>query len=216
MLNVVKNETQRSDFASNPNVVKMGKLIQWEALLVQILQCLEEWPKKPQDPLALVRNCKQCLTSLTNNDNVIPRIEILEYCSAMLLNLCEWQSVIMSERRIPSLDLCSAFATAIIDIDKLKGQKKINKEAWDLILPVFQNQPNNIGGNKRPGVRDSRDSPSLPQVTNLNLFLKKLRDPLIISIVLSLLCRLHNALKDDGNFEINAEYMFLWPATVSK
>lgn len=215
MLNAVKAETLRTDFASNPNVVKLGKLIQHEITFIQIQQCLEEWPVKPT---SIILNSKQLLATLSNNENVIPRLEILEAATTMLLNLSEYQSVLLTEKRSAYLDLCSAFATAIIDIDKLKGQgqKKVNKEPWDMILPIFLNQPNNQGGAKRQGGRDSRDSPSLQQNLNLNAFLKRLRDPLIISILLSLLSRLHNALKDDGNFEIYAEYMLLWPATVSK
>lgn len=215
MLNAVKAETLRTDFASNPNVVKLGKLIQHEITFIQIQQCLEEWPIKPT---SIILNSKQLLATLSNNENVIPRLEILEAATTMLLNLSEYQSVLLTEKRSAYLDLCSAFATAIIDIDKLKGQgqKKVNKEPWDMILPIFLNQPNNQGGAKRQGGRDSRDSPSLQQNLNLNAFLKRLRDPLIISILLSLLSRLHNALKDDGNFEIYAEYMLLWPATVSK
>lgn len=215
MLIAVKNETQRADFASNPNVVKLGKLIQYEMFFIQNQQCLEEWPKKPID---IVRNSKQLLATLTNNETVIPRLEILEAAASMLLNFCEWQSVLLTEKRTPYLDLCSAIATAIIDIDKLKGQgqKKVNKEPWDMILPLFLNQPASGNNTKRQSGRDSRDSPSLQQTFNLNAFLKRLRDPFIISIMLSLLSRLHNALKDDGNFEIYAEYMILWPATVSK
>lgn len=212
LLIVAKNETQRPEFQNMGNVPKLCKLIQWEIVLTQIQQALQDWPKSPTDPQQIVRSCKICITSLTGNETVIPRMEVLEYCLAMLLNLGEWTSVILPDKRSPGLELFSAFASAVVDIEKFKGTKsKINKEAWDLLLPIFQNTPQS----KRPGMWDSRDSPSLPLTTNLQAFLKKLRDPLIVSIVLSLLCRLHNILKDEPNSDINAEYMTLWPNSIS-
>lgn len=212
LLVVAKNETQRQEFQNMGNVPKLCKLIQWEIILVQIQQALQDWPKSPTDPQQIIRNCKLCIAALTGNETIIPRIEVLEYCSAMLLNLGEWSSVILPEKRFSGLELFSAFANAVVDIDKSKGTKgKINKDAWDLLLPIFQNAPSQ----KRPGMRDSRDSPSLPQTMNFQAFLKKLRDKLIVSIVLSLLCRLHNILKDEPNSDINAEYMILWPNSVS-
>lgn len=39
---------------------------------------------------------------------------------------------------------------------------------------------------------------------------------LVITVVLSLLSRLHNLLKDDPNMEIQADYLSLWPASLSK
>lgn len=213
MLKAVKSETQRANFVSNPNVKKLSKLIQYEMFSIDFQQILGEWPRKPS---GIAVNTKHLLSTLSKSDSIIPRLEILEVTATILLNLCEWQSVLLIEKKSTYLELCSAFATAIIDIDKMKalGQKKVIKEPWDMILPVFLNQPS--GGTASKRVRDSRDSPSLQQNLNLNAFLKRLRDPFIISILLSLLSRLHNALKDDGNFEIHAEYMLLWPATVSK
>jgi hypothetical protein len=54
LLNVLKHETQRPELLSNSSVAKLGKLVGWEALLVQILQCLDEWPKKPTGNHAIV------------------------------------------------------------------------------------------------------------------------------------------------------------------
>lgn len=37
-----------------------------------------------------------------------------------------------------------------------------------------------------------------------------------ISIMLSLLARLHNILDDNSNRELNIDYMHLWPTSISK
>lgn len=51
--------------------------------------------------------------------------------------------------------------------------------------------------------------------TKLNLILFLLSH-LAISIMLSLLARLHNILDDESNMELNIDYMHLWPTSVSK
>lgn len=203
LLTCLKSETTRQDLAINPLVQKLGKLAAWEALLIQIQQVLHEWPKKPTDQVQFLRNCKQCLNASNNND-VAPRAKILEHCAVMLLNFSDWNSLLSPDKRYPALELCFAVTQAYLDIEKFKGTKKTSREAWDLILPMFINQ------------QSSRQRHTGDNSAILQLFLSKLREPLVISIVLSLLARLHNILKDETNLDINAEYMFLWPTNVSK
>lgn len=50
----------------------------------------------------------------------------------MLLNLNEWNSVIIPDKRFPSIEFSSSFASIVIDIEKNKGNKKIFRDAWDL------------------------------------------------------------------------------------
>ncbi|KAL1380727.1 hypothetical protein pipiens_013974 [Culex pipiens pipiens] len=202
LLTCLKSETTRQDLANNPLVLKLGKMAAWEALLIQIQQVLDEWPKKPTDQVQFLRNCKQCLNASTSND-VAPRPKILEHCAVILLNLNDWNSLLNPDKRYPTLELCAAIAQAYLDIEKFKGTKKTSREAWDLILPMFVSQ------------QSSRQRHTADTSGMLQLFLSKLRDPLVISIVLSLLAKLHNILKDETNLDLNAEYMFLWPTNVN-
>lgn len=50
----------------------------------------------------------------------------------MLLNLNEWSSVMIPDKRFPSIEFSSSFAAIVIDIEKNKGNKKIFRDAWDL------------------------------------------------------------------------------------
>ncbi|XP_055592549.1 integrator complex subunit 8 isoform X2 [Uranotaenia lowii] len=200
LLTCLKSETTRSDLANNPLVLVLGKMAAWEGLLIQIQQVLEEWPKKPTDQAQFVRNCKQCLNSSTSND-IAPRPKILEHCAAILLNFNDWNSLLNPDKRYPALELSAAIAQAYLDIDKFKGTEKTSQEAWDLILPIFINQ-------------NTRQRHSTDNVTMLQLFLQKLRDPLVLSIVLSLLAKMYNIIKYESNLDLNAEYMFLWPVSI--
>lgn len=207
LLNTLKTEAQRHE--NNANITKLSKLIDYEILLFQITQTLDEWPNKQLDRDAMINKCKQCLMAAQNGDNIVPRVEILDACAAMLLNLNEISGLVVTDKRYPSSELYSAIATAIIELEHFKsnGIKKVCREAWDLVLPMFSS--NNVGtqGNKRnqsgggsnalggsggpggggsnvgggssgTGAPNLRDSPMIIVSTNLSPFLKKLRDPL--------------------------------------
>lgn len=44
----------------------------------------------------------------------------------------------------------------------------------------------------------------------------KLRDSTVLTVVISMLARLHNILKDESGLEVQADYVILWPAVISK
>ncbi|XP_037037569.1 integrator complex subunit 8 [Bradysia coprophila] len=209
MLAALKSETQRPDVQNIPAATPLSKLIEWEILFIQVYHTLEDWPKPRYDNQLLIAKCKQCLMTLQNGDSVLPRIEIFDYCAAMLLNLNEWNALVTADKRFASLELCSTFAGAFMESDSFKG-KKIGRDAFDLVLPMF------MVVNKRGGQgQNNRDSPKLAATTNLMPFLKKLRNVSIISIVLSLLAKLFNILKDDSNMEIVTDYLSIWPTSIS-
>lgn len=81
-----------------------------------------------------------------------------------------------------------------------------------LVLPVF-------GPNAQS--KRTAGSTASPTATNLTKnclvhFLIRLREPTCLAVVISLLARLHNVLKDEPNLEIICQYISLWPAVVSK
>lgn len=164
----LKTDIQRPELLNITPIQKLAKLINWEILYIQICHSLEDWPKSRYDTQIMITKCKQCLMSLQNGDNVVPRMEILEYCAAMLLNLNEWSALLSLDKRFPTMELCAAFAAAVTESENFKA-KKVCRDAWDYVLPMFS------ASNKR-GSAASRDSPSLIVSTNLLPFLKKLRN----------------------------------------
>lgn len=169
MLAALKSETQRPDVQNIPAVIPLGKLVDWEILFIQVYHTLEEWPNKElYDNKVLIAKCKQCLLTLQNGDSVLPRIEIFDYCAAMLLNMNEWNAIVTADKRFASLELCSTFASVIMELETFKA-KKIGREAFELVLPMF------MVANKRGQGQNSRDSPKLAAASNLMPFLKKLR-----------------------------------------
>ncbi|XP_075164917.1 integrator complex subunit 8 [Haematobia irritans] len=218
MLSVLKSETQRPELSNSSIISKLGKLVSWEILLIQITQCLDEWNHKTLDLQSLGNRCKQCLASLQTNDNIIPRIEIIESCATMLLNLNDWNAVIMLDKRLPQLELVIAFAATFVDMEKMKGPKKICRDVWDLVLSMFLNtskRGGSAGAGSGSGGGSSRNSPCLAVSTGLYPFLKRIRHQMLFNLAISMLGKIHNILKDDVNHDLNGEYMQLWPTSIS-
>lgn len=46
--------------------------------------------------------------------------------------------------------------------------------------------------------------------------LTRLREPTVLRIVISMLTRLYNVLRDESTLELQVEFLMLWPAVVSK
>ena len=87
------------------------------------------------------------------------------------------------------------------------------------VLPVFGPSPQQ----KRTSTgtttlihRDSPNSGSTHTRSTLSHFLSRLRDSTALAVVISLLARLHNVLRDEPSLELSVDYAGLWPAVVSK
>lgn len=46
--------------------------------------------------------------------------------------------------------------------------------------------------------------------------LNRLREPMVLTVVISLLARLRNVLRDESSLELHTQYLALWPAGVLK
>lgn len=138
LLNAAKLEVQRHD--ANTSTTRLNKLIDNEILLTQATQQLHEWPKKPVDHDTIIVKCKQALKS-ANSENIPPRIEILPSCAAVLINSNEASELVRIDRNFPSSELFSAVAAIMIELDqhKTNASKKVFRELWDKIAPMFAN-----------------------------------------------------------------------------
>ncbi|KAJ8912846.1 hypothetical protein NQ315_007978 [Exocentrus adspersus] len=189
---------------SNCNIPKLMKLISWEILLVQITQLIDEWPKHTVDKYALANACEACLQT---NDIVLPRTEIVEQCAVYLLNLGRWDFLINYEKRRPTFEITSSIASSCQEMAKQKGNKKVSKTLWDIVLPIFatnQLKRNNSG---------HHDISSLKN--NLISIFFKLKDSWCLAVVISLLAKLFNILKDESSLDLQVDCTNLWPAVVS-
>ncbi|XP_076239137.1 integrator complex subunit 8 [Calliopsis andreniformis] len=216
ILNILEKEVQQHSQTGNTQIFKLCKLVNWECLLVEIWRCLYAWPATNIcDTQNLVTRSKQCLGALQATDQVIPRQEIIEYCTVFLLNMTEWDYLTSLEKRWSYTEFAAAISSVCQDIVKYKGGRKFPREAWDMILAAFG--PSRDQAQKRSSSADSGTSSgraSRDVIASIGGTLSRLREPMVLTVVISLLARLRNVLRDESSLELHTQYLSLWPAGV--
>lgn len=217
----VRNEAKRLEFANDVVVAKLVKLIEWEKMNIQIMMRLEgDHGASKKDPW--ITKLNQMVKTISND---MPRLEILENVVLTLLNLNDWESCLnFDTNRSPIIEMCTSFAKTMLDIQvdvKNKNQIPRKRDFWDLILPIF-NTSNQQNANPRRNQQNRRssDSPARFSISGMNVsvlkqFLDKMRDPVVISMQLSMFAKMHNLLKDDSNQDLAIDNLYLWPVSIS-
>lgn len=222
LLTDLRVELKRHELSNDAVINKLAKLMDWEKINIQILTRLDSfWPKKPPTIKdSWLTEFKKMVSGMSKE---MPRLEIVENTLLMLLNLNDWSSCVVHDANISLIvELCVSFSNTMIEIQqdsKSKNSLPRKREFWDLILPILSNQHQNPNP-KRNHHRRSSDSPGRFTSTSMNIsifkqFLGKMRDPFVITILLSLLSKMHNLLLDDSNMELNIENFHLWPSSIS-
>ena len=80
----------------------------------------------------MVEKCKQCLAALNSTDQVIPRQEIIEYCTVFLLNMSEWEYLINAEKRWSYSEFAAAVSNVCQDTTHKGFRKMFLRKAWNL------------------------------------------------------------------------------------
>ncbi|KAK0179235.1 hypothetical protein PV327_008044 [Microctonus hyperodae] len=209
-------ETQNSQSAINLSY-KLSKLLGWESVLVEILNYYNTWPTTHESDIPkLIEQCKQCLGAVQITDHVIPRQEIIEYCTIFLLNMAEWDYLCGLEKRWSHCEFVATISAVCQEVIKFKGSRKFPKAAWDTLLIAFgpsRDQPqkrssSNISGN-------STNTNSKDLMASILGTLSKLRERTALTVIISLLARLHNVLRDESSLELYTQHLSLWPASIS-
>lgn len=85
----------------------------------------------------LAEACRGCLSAKQAGEALIPRLEVVERCVVMLLNVSplppnpNLEFLTKLERLCGHVDLAAAFAFAAQDILRQKG-RHVSRDAWDL------------------------------------------------------------------------------------
>lgn len=85
-----------------------------------------------------------------------------------------------------------------------------------IVLPIFMSPSQTKRSNTGTQTVIHRDTQSSNAKLRLLSLFHKLRDSTALTIIISLLAKLYNILKDEASLELYIDYMNLWPAVVSK
>ncbi|XP_042907329.1 integrator complex subunit 8 isoform X2 [Parasteatoda tepidariorum] len=200
---------------------RLSRFLNWEHLRVDLLEVLDSpfhFCQSSSYRAEIVQRIMTLLASYKKEREVPPDPNLMELCSAVLLNFREWEKLIEVE---PKSDGYMQFAKVVASVCKEvlnKTGRNTPKEMWDTILPIFNNTVNNQHKRTNSGVmKDNSRESSQGIITKQQLyqFIKKLKDTLVLSIIISCLAKFYNILKDDSVGEIFLEYQGLWPSVIS-
>ncbi|XP_050673559.1 integrator complex subunit 8 isoform X2 [Leptidea sinapis] len=216
LLSVLENEA-RSQLGggSDPILLRLCRQLSWEVLFLQVNVMLSEWPHHRLNLTTLATKCKTCLSSASAaGDGVVPRPQVIEACWVCLVNACEWENAVAvtGPGELPAL-LC----TACFELQRGKATRKFPRPLWDYVLSVFNNGSTVPVKRTAGGVpAHGRDAAAAAEArASLNTLMSTLREPLAISVMLSLLAKIYNLMIDDSSLELVTEYTGLWPNNIS-
>ncbi|XP_068628419.1 integrator complex subunit 8 [Battus philenor] len=215
LLSVLEGEARSQlGSGSDPTLYRLCRLLSWEVLYLQVNVMLSEWPHHRLNLTALANKCKACITAANSGDGIVPRPQVIEACWTCLVNACEWEGAGVAGG---AGEAAAALCAACLELQRGKATRKFPRALWDHALSVYSNGSNGPVKRTAGGMPShSRDGAFAADARNsFNAFLATLREPLAISVMFSLLARIHNLLIDDNSLELVVEYTALWPSSIS-
>ncbi|XP_037077973.1 integrator complex subunit 8-like [Pollicipes pollicipes] len=196
LLQAILEEAQSGAGPQGQTAAKLARLIGWEQLLADLLQLLHNWPK-------LGATSSRAPSSWST-------------ARSTLLNVCEWDHLSELERRWSQVDLAALLATVCRELVNKGNNRKMSRDLWNAVIPMFlltgQQKRSAVGGSSAV----QRDSPhGIMSRTQLTQFIQKVHEHTSLSVLTSLLTRLHNILLDDSTREMSLEHAVLWPTVVN-
>uniref|UniRef100_A0A671YU98 Integrator complex subunit 8 n=1 Tax=Sparus aurata TaxID=8175 RepID=A0A671YU98_SPAAU len=145
-----------------------------------------------------------------------------EECVAFMLNWRENDyltlqvppSLVMNN---PYIKLGQLLASTCKELPGPKECRRTAKELWEVVVQIcsmsIQHKRNNDG---RVGLIKHRESSmGILYRSKFITFVKKLREPLVLTTLISLFVRLHSIVRDDIVNEVTAEHLTIWPSTLA-
>uniref|UniRef100_A0A674EK69 Integrator complex subunit 8 n=1 Tax=Salmo trutta TaxID=8032 RepID=A0A674EK69_SALTR len=142
-----------------------------------------------------------------------------EECVAFMLNWRENeyltlqvpQQLVMNN---PYIKLGQLLASTCKELPGPKESRRTAKELWEVVVQICsvsnQHKRNSDG---RVSLIKQRESSM--GILRFITFIKKLREPLVLTTLISLFVRFHSIVRDDIVNEVTAEHLAIWPSTLA-
>lgn len=199
-------------------------LVDREQLLVELLQQLHVWPKLG-DYRQLTARVTGCLAASTAELEYRPNSELLDQCVLHLLNVCDWEQLLkVPAVNWPLCELLQMLACVCREMVNNKsmgnigaGTRRVSRDLWNAVILKFSSSSQQKRGYDGGSVSRHRDSGHLTTISRnqFSLISNQICEHTSLSILVSLLTRLHNVLRDDSTREICLEHVALWPNAIA-
>ncbi|XP_071594075.1 integrator complex subunit 8 [Heliangelus exortis] len=145
---------------------------------------------------------------------------IAEECVAFLLNWRENEYLTMQVplplvQTNPYVKLGQLLAATCKELPGPKESRRTAKDLWEVVVQICSVSSQHKRGNDgRVSLIKHRESTlGIMYRSELLSFIKKLREPLVLTTMLSLFVKLHNVREDIVN-DITAEHISIWPSSI--
>ncbi|XP_063499522.1 integrator complex subunit 8 isoform X11 [Symphalangus syndactylus] len=145
---------------------------------------------------------------------------IAEECVAFMLNWRENEYLTLQVpafllQNNPYVKLGQLLAATCKELPGPKESRRTAKDLWEVVVQICSVSSQHKRGNDgRVSLIKQRESTlGIMYRSELLSFIKKLREPLILTIILSLFVKLHNVREDIVN-DITAEHISIWPSSI--
>ncbi|XP_072531478.1 integrator complex subunit 8 isoform X1 [Salminus brasiliensis] len=145
-----------------------------------------------------------------------------EECVAFMLN---WRENEYLTLQVPSalvnnnpyIKLGQLLAATCKELPGPKESRRTAKELWEVVVQICSvSSQHKRASDGRVSLIKQRDSSLgiLPR-SKFITFVKKLREPLVLTTLISLFVRLHSIVRDDIVNEVTAEHLSIWPSSLA-
>uniref|UniRef100_A0A452I765 INTS8 TPR repeats domain-containing protein n=1 Tax=Gopherus agassizii TaxID=38772 RepID=A0A452I765_9SAUR len=145
---------------------------------------------------------------------------VAEECVAFMLNWRENEYLIMQVPLLlvqtnPYVKLGQLLAATCKELPGPKESRRTAKDLWEVVVQICSvSNQHKRGNDGRVSLIKHRESTlGIMYRNELLSFIKKLREPLVLTTILSLFVKLHNVREDIVN-DIAAEHISIWPSTI--
>uniref|UniRef100_A0A3Q2LMP1 Integrator complex subunit 8 n=1 Tax=Equus caballus TaxID=9796 RepID=A0A3Q2LMP1_HORSE len=145
---------------------------------------------------------------------------IAEECVAFLLNWRENEYLTLQVPAFllqsnPYVKLGQLLAATCKELPGPKESRRTAKDLWEVVVQICSvSSQHKRGSDGRVSLIKQRESTlGIMYRSELLSFIKKLREPLVLTIILSLFVKLHNVREDIVN-DITAEHISIWPSSI--
>ncbi|XP_072880703.1 integrator complex subunit 8 [Hemitrygon akajei] len=146
---------------------------------------------------------------------------ITEECVAFMLNWKEHEYLTLQipaplTQNNPFVKLGQLLAATCKELPGPKESRRTAKDLWDVVVQIFclSSQHKRVNDGRSSLIKYRESTLGIMKRSELVTFIKRMSDPLVLTILISLFVKLHNIVRDDIVNDVTAEYMSIWPTSV--
>ncbi|XP_026880438.2 integrator complex subunit 8 isoform X2 [Electrophorus electricus] len=145
-----------------------------------------------------------------------------EECVAFMLNWRENDYLTLQAPQSlvnnnPYIKLGQLLASTCKELPGPKESRRTAKELWDTVVQIcsVSSQHKRASDGRVSLIKQREASLGVLPRSKFITFVKKLREPLVLTTLISLFVRLHSIVRDDIVNEVTAEHLSIWPTSLS-